>query len=98
MITSYDFDVSNGVLLIQYGSVKDVRMTLDDKGQPKGFAFVEFEQEVRTTLESTPHRHTDKDYPQKDALAALAANNYELKKRRIAVTMADTRVKNSKNS
>ena len=34
---------------------------------------------------------------QKDALAALAANNYELKKRHIAVTVADARVKNSKN-
>ncbi|PSR71958.1 hypothetical protein PHLCEN_2v12168 [Hermanssonia centrifuga] len=54
-----------------YGKIKEVRMGLDDKGQPKGFAFVEFEQE-------------------KDALAALAANNYELKKRRIAVTLADT--------
>lgn len=33
---------------------------------------------------------------QADALAALSANNYELKKRRIAVTLADTRVQ-SKN-
>lgn len=52
-------------------------MALDDKGLPKGFAFVEFEQE-------------------KDALAALSANNHELKKRRIAVTLADTRAKSSK--
>ncbi|KAJ3554397.1 hypothetical protein NM688_g3135 [Phlebia brevispora] len=55
-----------------YGPVKEVRMALDDKGQPKGFAFVEFEHE-------------------EDAQASLAANNHELKKRRIAVTLADTR-------
>lgn len=30
---------------------------------------------------------------QKDALAALEANNHELKKRRIAVTLADSRVR-----
>ncbi|THG99405.1 hypothetical protein EW026_g2934 [Hermanssonia centrifuga] len=62
-----------------YGKIKEVRMGLDDKGQPKGFAFVEFEQE-------------------KDALAALAANNYELKKRRIAVTLADTNRKSKTRS
>ncbi|KIP09711.1 hypothetical protein PHLGIDRAFT_22785 [Phlebiopsis gigantea 11061_1 CR5-6] len=65
-------------LFATYGAVKDIRMATDEKGQPKGFAFVEYEQE-------------------KDALAALVANNYELKNRRIAVTVADTRVKNSKN-
>lgn len=32
--------------LQQYGVVKEVRMALDDNGRPKGFAFVEFEQEV----------------------------------------------------
>ncbi|PIL22915.1 hypothetical protein GSI_15611 [Ganoderma sinense ZZ0214-1] len=57
-----------------YGAVKDVRMILDDKGQSKGFAFVEFESE-------------------NDARAALAANNHELKKRRMAVTLADSRVR-----
>ncbi|KAI0755299.1 RNA-binding protein Prp24 [Daedaleopsis nitida] len=57
-----------------YGSVKDVRMILDDKGLSKGFAFVEFENE-------------------NDARASLSANNHELKKRRIAVTLADTRVR-----
>lgn len=31
---------------------------------------------------------------QKDAMNALNANNFELKKRRIAVTLADTRVRN----
>ena len=49
-------------------------MILDDKGQSKGFAFVEFESE-------------------NDARAALAANNHELKKRRMAVTLADSRVR-----
>ncbi|KAM5538638.1 hypothetical protein V8D89_007667 [Ganoderma adspersum] len=57
-----------------YGVVKEVRMILDDKGQSKGFAFVEFESE-------------------NDARAALAANNHELKKRRMAVTLADSRVR-----
>ena len=36
---------------LQYGKVKEVRMALDNKGQPKGFAFVEFEQEVRVSVE-----------------------------------------------
>ncbi|EJF56678.1 RNA-binding protein Prp24 [Dichomitus squalens LYAD-421 SS1] len=57
-----------------YGTVKDVRMILDDKGRSKGFAFVEFETE-------------------NDARAALAANNHELKQRRMAVTLADSRVR-----
>ncbi|GJE88539.1 RNA-binding protein Prp24 [Phanerochaete sordida] len=64
-------------LFSTYGTVKAVRLGLDEKGQPKGYAFVEFEQE-------------------KDALAALAANNYELKNRRIAVTLSDSRVKGGK--
>ncbi|EIN12540.1 hypothetical protein PUNSTDRAFT_81810 [Punctularia strigosozonata HHB-11173 SS5] len=55
-----------------YGTLKDVRMALDDKGNCKGFAFVEFEDE-------------------KSASAALAANNHELKSRRMAVTLADSR-------
>ncbi|KAH7922022.1 hypothetical protein BV22DRAFT_1131760 [Leucogyrophana mollusca] len=57
-----------------YGSLKEVRMAQDPNGQPKGFAFVEFEEEA-------------------SAQAALGANNYELKNRRIAVTLADTRVR-----
>ncbi|KAL7280196.1 hypothetical protein ACG7TL_006615 [Trametes sanguinea] len=57
-----------------YGTVKDVRMILDDKGRSKGFAFVEFEND-------------------QEARAALAANNHELKKRRMAVTLADSRVR-----
>ncbi|KAI0916773.1 hypothetical protein AcW1_007863 [Taiwanofungus camphoratus] len=55
-----------------YGIVKDIRIALDKDDRPKGFAFIEFEQE-------------------KDAVAALAANNYDLKGRRMAVTLADTR-------
>ncbi|KAF8073869.1 hypothetical protein FPV67DRAFT_1479613 [Lyophyllum atratum] len=55
-----------------YGTIKEIRMVTDEKGQSKGVAFIEFEQE-------------------KDASAALDANNHELKKRRIAVTVADSR-------
>ncbi|KZT27355.1 hypothetical protein NEOLEDRAFT_1060705 [Neolentinus lepideus HHB14362 ss-1] len=57
-----------------YGAIKEVRLSQDKDGKPKGFAFVEFEREL-------------------DAQAALAANNHELKNRRIAVTLADTRVR-----
>jgi hypothetical protein len=32
---------------MQYGSLKEVRMTTDKDGNAKGFAFVEFETEVR---------------------------------------------------
>ncbi|GLB38245.1 putative RNA recognition motif containing protein [Lyophyllum shimeji] len=60
-----------------YGTIKEIRMAIDEKGHSKGFAFVEFELE-------------------KDALAALDANNYELKKRRIAVTLADTHRRRAK--
>lgn len=80
----------------QYGTVKDIRMATDEKGQPKGFAFVEYENEVCFIhLHELPT--SPKLYPQqKEAMASLAANNYELKKRRIAVTLADTRGKSSK--
>ncbi|KZT09316.1 RNA-binding protein Prp24 [Laetiporus sulphureus 93-53] len=57
-----------------YGPIKEVRMALDKDERPRGFAFVEFEQE-------------------QDAAKALHANNVELKRRRIAVTLADTRVR-----
>ncbi|OAX42119.1 hypothetical protein K503DRAFT_734215 [Rhizopogon vinicolor AM-OR11-026] len=57
-----------------YGPVKEIRLAKDKAGQPKGFAFIDFESET-------------------DARAALAANNYELKNRRIAVTLTDTRVR-----
>lgn len=79
----------------QYGPVKEVRMATEQNGQSKGFAFVEFEEEVRA-----PFTFTSRIYfehvsvcVQKDAQAALGANNYELKKRRIAVTLADSRVR-----
>jgi squamous cell carcinoma antigen recognized by T-cells 3 len=52
-------------------------LVLDDDGKPRGFGFVEFEDE-------------------KSAQAALTANNTELKKRRLAVTLADTRVRPAK--
>ncbi|KAG6903150.1 hypothetical protein C0995_004697 [Termitomyces sp. Mi166 len=61
-------------ITLQYGAIKEIRMSTDDKGHSKGFAFVEYEQE-------------------KDALASLDANNHELKRRRIAVTLADSRVR-----
>lgn len=57
-----------------YGPIKEIRLAEDKSGQPKGFAFIDFESET-------------------DARAALAANNYELKNRRIAVTFTDTRVR-----
>ncbi|KAG6332455.1 hypothetical protein ID866_6633, partial [Astraeus odoratus] len=61
-------------LFSTYGPLKAIRLAEDKSGQPKGFAFVEFQNEG-------------------DARAALSANNYELKKRRIAVTLSDTRVR-----
>ncbi|KAG5726870.1 hypothetical protein E4T56_gene1120 [Termitomyces sp. T112] len=62
-------------LFKSYGMIKEIRMSTDDKGHSKGFAFIEYEQE-------------------QDALASLDANNYELKRRRIAVTLSDSRVRN----
>ena len=69
-------------------------MAEDEKGHSKGFAFLEFEQEVCI------HKHfllyilyEFCFYVKKDALGALAANNHELKKRRIAVTLADSRAR-----
>lgn len=57
-----------------YGPIKEIRLAEDKSGQPKGFAFIDFESET-------------------DARAALAANNHELKNRRIAVTFTDSRVR-----
>ena len=31
---------------LQYGPIKDIRMATDPEGHSKGFAFVEFEEEV----------------------------------------------------
>ncbi|KAH9851597.1 RNA-binding protein Prp24 [Lenzites betulinus] len=70
LVTKEDLET----LFKTYGTVKDVRMIMDEKGRFKGFAFVEFASE-------------------QEARAALAANNHELKKRRMAVTLSDSRVK-----
>ncbi|GAA6013848.1 hypothetical protein JCM11491_000444 [Sporobolomyces phaffii] len=55
-----------------YGTIKGIRLVTDDKGDCKGFAFVEYEEEA-------------------SAQAALALNNHELRKRRMAVTIAQSR-------
>ncbi|GAA5883487.1 hypothetical protein JCM16303_003825 [Sporobolomyces ruberrimus] len=55
-----------------YGALKGIRLVTDDKGECKGFAFVEFEEEA-------------------SAQAALVLNNHELRKRRMAVTIAQSR-------
>jgi len=67
-------------------------MTTDQGGHSKGFAFVEFENEVRSTCCDLT-LETYEYLIQQDARMALSANNHELKRRRIAVTLADTRVK-----
>ena len=69
-------------------------MTTEQNGHSKGFAFVEFEEEVDASV-AFIHENilSISVYVQKDAQAALGANNYELKKRRIAVTLADSRVR-----
>lgn len=74
-------------------------MTVDEQGRSKGFAFVEFEQEASLFL--SPRCRfvrlrlcmTSIAPEQKDALNALNANNYDLKSRRMAVTMSDSRVR-----
>jgi len=70
-------------------------MAAEQNGHSKGFAFVEFEEEVgaRVAFNSRVHSEHISICVQKDAQAALGANNYELKKRRIAVTLADSRVR-----
>lgn len=65
-------------------------MALDSNGRPKGFAFVEFEDEV--SVQNRPLA-TRLRQAQHDAVAALGANNHELKNRRMAVTLADSRVR-----
>ncbi|KAF9527604.1 hypothetical protein CPB83DRAFT_934295 [Crepidotus variabilis] len=61
-------------LFATYGTVKDVRIALDEAGHARGYAFVEFEEPA-------------------EAQRALSANNHELKKRRIGVTLVDPRVR-----
>lgn len=64
-------------------------MMLDERGRSKGFAFVEFENQAsNTSRRAGNHTHAQ---AQSGAMAALAANNTELKKRRIAVTLSDPR-------
>ena len=80
----------------QYGTIKDIRMTLDADGNTRGAAFVEFEEEVRplsTFLHESRRSLTPILSPlsQSSAKAALALNSFELKKRRIAVTLPDSR-------
>lgn len=80
----------------QYGTIKDIRMTLDADGNTRGAAFVEFEEEVRplsTFLHESRRSLTPISSPlsQSSAKAALALNSFELKKRRIAVTLPDSR-------
>lgn len=70
-------------------------MTLDSDGHTRGAAFVEFEEEVSPD----PCRYAFRLATdprgcfcfQSAAKAALALNSHELKKRRIAVTLADNR-------
>jgi RNA recognition motif-containing protein len=83
----------------QYGPVKEVRMALNAENHSKGFAFIEFEEEVGLSVVSRVLGRVltlGPPYLQKDAAKALGANNYELKKRRIAVTMSDPRVRSQK--
>lgn len=69
-------------------------MALDSDNHSKGFAFVEFEEEVRPFCQDPYlYRLLRVIRMQGDATRALGANNYELKKRRIAVTLSDTRVR-----
>ncbi|GAA5825178.1 hypothetical protein JCM5353_002251 [Sporobolomyces roseus] len=55
-----------------FGTLKGIRLVTDDKGECKGFAFIEYEEEA-------------------SAQAALTLNNHELRKRRMAVTIAQSR-------
>jgi squamous cell carcinoma antigen recognized by T-cells 3 len=65
-------------------------MALDKDGKCRGFAFIEYADEVGSTY---PEFELNLIYSQKAALAALAANNHELKSRRMAVTLSDSRFK-----
>lgn len=42
--------VTRGLWMVQYGPIKEIRMTVDEQGRSKGFAFVEFEQEASLFL------------------------------------------------
>jgi hypothetical protein len=68
-------------------------MTLDEEGNTRGAAFVEFEEEVSPPRSLLPHSLVaDASHStQSSAKAALALNSHEIKKRRIAVTLPDSR-------
>jgi squamous cell carcinoma antigen recognized by T-cells 3 len=69
-------------------------MALDADNHSRGFAFVEFEEEVGSLLMCVGlGQLLTRCSQQRDADKALGANNYELKKRRIAVTLSDTHVR-----
>lgn len=67
-------------------------MPLDDKNECKGFAFVEYEDEVRRAR-FRPYKLSLIGPAQVAAQAALALNNSELKKRHISVTIAQPRAR-----
>lgn len=67
-------------------------MASDDAGHSKGYAFIEFEDEVRD-FSTCEVALLVIDFVQATAQRALQANNHDLKNRRIAVTLADSRVK-----
>lgn len=72
-------------------------MALNTDNHSKGFAFIEFEDEVGLVSSLALLVAYLLLIPtQKDAARALGANNYELKKRRIAVTQSDSRVRSQK--
>jgi hypothetical protein len=79
--------------LVQYGVVSEVRIATGEDGKCKGFAFVDFEQEVRFSWGPCFVSLSAVRLSQQDAQAALTANNHELKRRRIAVTLTDSRVR-----
>ncbi|KAJ4001680.1 hypothetical protein F5050DRAFT_1708044 [Lentinula boryana] len=75
-------------LFTKFGPVKDIRMAMDKDGKFRGFAFVEFENESQPFLKSSKNH----------ARVALDANNHELKGRRMAITIADSRVKSTQRT
>jgi RNA recognition motif-containing protein len=73
---------------VQFGIVTGIRVAMDDaKSFCRGFAFVDFDTEVRFALGADMIAELN----QESAHAALALNSTELKKRNISVTIADAR-------
>ena len=77
----------------KFGPVKDIRMAMDNDGKFRAFAFVEFENEVGDSVFSTTRTALIIPFFKIDARAGLDANNQELKGRRMAITVADSRSK-----